>query len=178
MKKSTRRAAGAVAVASVVFVASATSRADGTATSSGTAAPIVIEQTSYSPPNRALIAGGIAGFVGAYVPSVIVAVSNGNSFDRNLYIPVVGPWLDLANRPGCGGGQTSCARESGFAALLIVDGVVQVLGPVATALGFVVPERHRVIVTAKADEVEKPSLHVAPASLGHGAYGVSAFGKF
>jgi len=151
------------------------------AASSSTAA--VTEQTSYVPPNRAILAGGIIAFTGSYVPSVIVAVANGNSFDNHLYIPLAGPWLDLSHRPGCGATQFDCTRESGFAALLIVDGVVQALGVLATGLAFVVPERRTRVVTASADRAgkaprEKPSVHIVPARLGADGYGVAAFGKF
>jgi hypothetical protein len=156
----------------------ATPPSAGAAQAQGSTQGVAVEQTTYARPNRFIIAAGILGFVGAYVPSFIVAAHNGNSHDNNLYIPVVGPWLDLEQRPGCGLGPTSCGRESGFAALLIVDGIFQALGPVATVLGFLVPERHTVIITAKADKPARPTVHVVPARVGRDAYGVSAFGDF
>ncbi len=141
-----------------------------------TAQPVVTEQTSYSPPNRPLLVGGVVALVGAYVPSVIVAAANDNSYDHHLYIPVVGPWMNLADRPGCGGiGQTGCGTEDGFKALLIIDGAFQGLGALATVLGFVVPERRTTVVTAK---VDKPTLHVLPAQVSRDGYGVAAFGSF
>jgi hypothetical protein len=187
MKKSAGRLAGAASIAIAALLSAADSRAEdtgvtpppaGAAEAQGSGPGVAVEQTTYARPNRAIIAAGILGFVGAYVPSVIVAARNSNSYDNNLYIPVVGPWLDLEQRPGCGIGPTSCGRESGFAALLIVDGVFQALGPMATILGFLVPERHTVIVTAKADKPARPTVHVVPARLGRDAYGVTAFGDF
>ncbi len=138
--------------------------------------PTVTEQTSYSAPNPALLGGGLIAFAGSYVPSVIVAAANNTSYDNNLYIPVVGPWIDLGNRPACGGfGQTGCGTEDGYKALLIIDGAVQGVGALATVLGLVVPQRHTTVVVAKAD---KPTVHVLPAQLNRDAYGVAAFGNF
>ena len=139
--------------------------------------PAVVEQTTSYPPNVPLIGAGLIAFGGAYIPSVIVAAANNNSYDNHLYIPVVGPWLDLANRPDCGGfGQTSCGAEGGFKALLIIDGTFQGVGVLATALGFVVPERHtKTVVAAKADV---PHVRFAPTPLGRDGYGVTALGNF
>ncbi len=140
------------------------------------AQPVVVERSTYSaPPNRAMIGGGLFAFVGAYVPGVIVAAVNDNSYDNHLYIPVAGPWLDLANRPGCGGlGQNSCGQETGFKALLIVDGAFQGLGALATVLGFVTPEQRRTVAQAE----EKPSVHFVPAQVSRDGYGLAAFGNF
>jgi hypothetical protein len=138
--------------------------------------PVVAEQTHYAPPNRALLGGGLIAFGGSYIPSVIVAAANDNSYDNHLYIPVVGPWLDLGNRPPCGGVfQTGCGTETGFRALLVVDGIFQGAGALSTLLGLVVPERRSTVLTAKAD---KPSVHVLPAQVSRDGYGVAAFGNF
>jgi hypothetical protein len=140
----------------------------------------VTEQTSYTPPNRAIVAGGIILFAGSYIPSVIVAAANSNSYDKHLYIPIVGPWLDLSKRPGCQLGD--CATQSAFMGLLIVDGLAQTLGVLGTALGFVVPERHTRVVTANGGVIDgappdKPEVHIVPARVSDG-YGVAAIGKF
>ena len=143
----------------------------------------VVEETTYVPPNRAILAGGLIAFAGSYAPSVVVAAANGNSFDNRLYIPIAGPWIDLGQRPGCAGSQFNCSRESGFAGLLIVDGVVQALGALATGLAFVVPERRTRVLSASADRARrsappKLAVHVVPARLGRDGYGVAAFGGF
>jgi hypothetical protein len=138
--------------------------------------PVVAEQTTYRAPNLPILVGGLVMFAGAYVPSVIVAAANDNSYDNHLYIPVVGPWLDLGDRPGCGGfNQTSCSTEGVYTALLIGSGVFQGLGAISTVVGLFVPERRTMIVTAKAD---KPSLHVLPAQVSRDGYGVAALGTF
>jgi hypothetical protein len=146
--------------------------------------PVVAERTTAAPPNTRIVAGGLFTLAGAYIPSVIVAAANNDSWNNHLYIPVVGPWLDLGNRPPCGGlFQTSCGAEDGFKALLIVDGVFQGLGALGTVLGLVTPQPRTQIVTAKTDadarkKAAKANLHVVPASLGQAAYGLAAFGNF
>ena len=138
--------------------------------------PTVVEQTTSSPPNVPIIAGGLVLFGGTYVASAIVAAANNNSYDDHLFIPVVGPWLDLGNRPGCGGpGQTSCSTENGFKALLIMDGAAQGVGALATVLGFVIPERRTTVVTAKNGT---PMLQLSPARVSKDGYGLAAYGKF
>jgi hypothetical protein len=140
------------------------------------AGPVVAERTHYSPPNRPLLASGLIAFGGAYIPSVIVAAANNNPYDNHLYIPVVGPWLDLGDRPPCGGVfQTSCGTETAFKTLLVISGVFQGAGAVATVLGLVMPERRSTVVAAKAD---RPSVHIMPAQVSRDGYGVAAFGNF
>jgi hypothetical protein len=107
---------------------------------------------------------------------VVVAAANSNSFDNNLYIPLVGPWLDLRSRPGCSGpGEADCSgRENGSRALLVLSGVFQALGVMTAAVGLIVPEKRHTVITAKAD---KPSVHVTPALVRNG-YGLAAYGSF
>lgn len=134
-------------------------------------APPIIE----SRPNSSLFGRGVFAFSGSYVPSVIVAVVNDNSYDKRLYVPLLGPWLDLADRPGCGGvGQTSCSSEAAFKALLIVAGAVQGVGALCIVLGATLPERK----VAAPPKAAKPTLHVLPAQVSRDGYGMTAFGTF
>jgi hypothetical protein len=141
--------------------------------------PAAAEHADYVWPNNALLSEGFFAFLGAYVPSVIVAVVNDNSYDKRLYIPIAGPWVDLASRPGCGGiGQSTCGSETGYKALLIVAGAVQALGALAIVAGLALPERR---ITPPPAKAEKPTVHVQPAELGlagRGGYGLAAFGTF
>ena len=187
MQLSGRKTAASAVVAAIAAAtwtgASYADTAPAPSTAAWPGSASVVEETTYVPPNRAILAGGLIGFAGAYVPSVVVAAANGNSFDNRLYIPIAGPWLDLAQRPGCGGSQFNCSRESGFAGLLVVDGVVQALGALATGLAFVVPERRTRVLSASADRARKSApqklaVHVVPARLGRDGYGVAAFGGF
>jgi hypothetical protein len=137
--------------------------------------PQTIEETRYVPPNRAILWSGIGGFLGAYIPAVIVAIGTSNTENNRLYYPVAGPWLDLAKRPQCGSSpRTSCATEDWYEALLVIDGVVQALGVGAIAVGAVVPEKRTRVVTATRP---KPRVGVAPLFT-RSAYGLTAFGDF
>jgi hypothetical protein len=134
------------------------------------------QQISYIRPNSSLLEKGIFAFSASYVPSVIVAVVNDNSYDKRLYLPVVGPWLDLADRPGCGGtGQTPCGTEAAFKLFLIAAGSFQGLGVAASVVSLAVPAR---VITTTPATTGAPSLRVFPARVGRDGYGMEAQGTF
>lgn len=65
----------------------------------------------------------------SYGTSVIVAMESSHDGDKNLWIPVAGPWLDLANRsPSCPVGRSGCGGETFNKVLLVADGVFQAVG--------------------------------------------------
>jgi hypothetical protein len=130
----------------------------------------------YTRPNGPLITSGLFTFGAAYVPAVIVAGESSRAADRNLYIPVAGPWIDMANRQACGReGGPSCGAETTNKVLLGVSGVAQGAGAAMTLLGLFTSERHDVApVAAHAD---KPTIQVSPASVGSG-YGIGAVGTW
>jgi hypothetical protein len=172
VKKQTIRAtvAGVLAVVAWTATASADSAA-----AQPVAQPAGAEQISYGRPNSVLIGGGLSVFLGLYVPSAIVATVNSNSYDQHLYIPVAGPWLDLAARPGCGGvGQSTCPTEDGYRVLLVFSGSLQALGVLAVIVGAAVPER-RITRPPKAAGL---TMHVLPAQVSRDGYGLEAFGAF
>jgi hypothetical protein len=140
------------------------------------AAPAETITTGYSGPNRALVGTGLVTFGLSYIPALIIASESGQSSDHHLYVPVVGPWLDLGDRPSCGAGSIACDNETTNKVLIAADGVFQGLGVVAVVVGLLTPEHQEVITTAKAET--KPSLHLTPAQFGSGSYGLAAFGKF
>src|SRR5262245_35580137 len=105
-------------------------------------------------PNSTLLIGGSALLVGAYVPSMVVAASSDHDGDKWLYVPVVGPWADLAGRGGCG--DNSCGTEAAFKILLIGSGVAQVAGAGGIIASFLIPERQEpTMVTGKVKPTEK-----------------------
>jgi hypothetical protein len=169
--------AAVVALASAAWVAPANAQEPTAPTPASQ--PTAIEETTYVPPNRAIIATGIGAFLGAYIPGVIVAIANDRSYDDKLYIPVAGPWVALSDRPPCGSGigQTGCTLSNTYEWFLIASGIVQGLGVLAVALGVVVPERRTHLVSAPTAQ-EKPTLRVLPAAMGKEGYGVAAFGAF
>jgi hypothetical protein len=173
-----------VAIATALAWTSA-SHADETAYYEPTPPPSVIdEQAGYTGPNRALVVTGVVALMGAYVPSVIIGAESLHSTDRHLYVPVAGPWLDLADRPGCGAGSIGCSRETTNKVLLIASGALQGIGALALLASFVFPERDGYLTSAernaptRAAARDKPSVHVTPAEFGSNGYGVAAFGGF
>ena len=142
------------------------------------AAPATVEHSEgYSGPNRYMIGSGLVVFGLSYVPAVIVGAQSNLSEDHHLYVPIAGPWIDMATRPGCPAGSTNCDNETTNKVLLGVDGVFQGVGALTTILGFLMPEHdHTTTVTAKA--ALEPTIHFTPAQMGPGGYGAAAFGTF
>ena len=138
------------------------------------AAPVAEARDEYTGPNRRLIGSGLITFGLSYIPSLIVAGTSDISADHHLYVPIVGPWLDLGNRPGCGAGHIDCDAETTDKVLLVFDGIFQGIGALTTVAGFLSPERHELVSSADSD---KPTLHLAPAHVASG-YGLAAFGNF
>jgi hypothetical protein len=141
--------------------------------------PVVGERTTYQAPNSPLLIGGLIAFGATYVPSVIIAAEANTSWDNYLYIPIVGPWLDLGNRPQCGGTlQPKCSTETGRKIILAANGVVQALGATAIVLGLVLPGRHSELVTAKLGPAQELHMDIVPAQLSADGYGLTAVGDF
>jgi hypothetical protein len=171
---------------------SSASRADETGGSKQPAPTFVMpdEEPGYTGPNRTLLATGFFAFAGAYVPSVIVAAGSPRPVDQRLDIPVAGPWIDLAERPGCSESHLPCGLEAGNRALLVASGAFQGAGALLMFASFAFPERDGYVTTAKRDKrdeaVEKeaaqralaPTLHFAAAPFGAAGYGALAFGDF
>jgi hypothetical protein len=129
-------------------------------------------------PNRALLGTGLMTFAAAYIPAVVVAGSSNVAADEKLYIPVAGPWLDLAQRPACAPSGPSCGLDTGNKLLLAVGGAAQGIGVLTTAASFFVPEREKVVTRTATNATFKPTVHVAPAGMGAGGAGVAAFGTW
>jgi hypothetical protein len=122
--------------------------------------------------NRPLLLTGLVVLGGSYATSAVVGAESGRPSDNpNLYYPVVGPWLDLAQRD-CSL-QFPCSKEAGNKALLIIDGTLQGLGALAVVTSFFLPEkvgRHFLIIGGD-------KLHASPSVVGSG-YGLGAGGRF
>jgi hypothetical protein len=124
-------------------------------------------------PNTGLISSGFITFGVPYVTSVIIASQSNHEGDKNLYMPVAGPWIDLANRGGCDGiNQPTCATETGYKVLLAADGLLQTVGAVEIFAGLLIPERHATTVA------KQPTVHVAPSPVGQAGMGLAAVGRF
>lgn len=132
------------------------------------------ETVTTTGPNRALLRSGLFALGVPYLASVIVAASSDRDEDKHLYIPVAGPWMDYANRSGCGGeGQPSCDAETAYKVLLIGNGILQGIGALEIVGSFLFPETRTVSSVEPAKRV-----FVSPYYAGMGNYGLSAFAKF
>lgn len=132
-------------------------------------------------PNRPMLITGLGIFGATYATSVIVGAASDRPADDKLFIPLVGPWLDLADRP-CGLGDCG-SREDWNQAMLIGSGVLQGVGVGLALVSLVVPEHHettRLSGQAKAKAVadaNKPKVNVLPVSVRSGG-GIGATGTF
>jgi hypothetical protein len=88
-------------------------------------------------PHRVLLATGVVVLAGSYGASAIVAAKSERKADEKLFLPVVGPWLDLKRRD-CG--VRACDNETFNKALLIGDGALQGLGALSLLFSLIVPE--------------------------------------
>jgi hypothetical protein len=139
------------------------------------ARPATAETISgYNGPNRVLLSVGLATFGLAYTPAVVVAAESSLNTDKALYGPLVGPWIDLGNRPGCGL-RVSCDLEAVNKVLIATDGVFQGLGALAFASSFVFPEHRKTVVVGAG---QGPTWQVLPARFGVDGYGAAAAGSF
>jgi hypothetical protein len=136
-------------------------------------------RAQYAGPNTMLIGSGLLVFGVAYGTSAIVAGTSDHPGDRHLYVPVVGPWMNLADRGSCGGRlDRSCDNETTNKVLLVADGVFQGIGVLSIIGGFLSPEHREVVTTTAKKGASKPTFHVSPARIGYSGYGLAAFGTF
>lgn len=155
-----------------LFVAAAAAAVGLTGTGIARAQEVSTTQTR---PNSAMLYGGVFAFGVPYVSSVIVGASSNHPGDKNLFVPVAGPWMDLANRH-CETG-ASCNNEGLYKGLLITDGIFQALGALNIAGAFLFPETVTVTTAKRPPPVERVRVGVAPTMVGSG-YGVAAVGLF
>jgi hypothetical protein len=166
MKKYVAISASA-ALASLVCVSAANAQTVVTRT------PRAHETIVSSGPNSAMLGSGLFTFGVPYIASVVVAANSDHPGDKNLYLPVVGPWLDFANRGDCGGlAQRSCDNETVNKVLLAVDGIFQGVGALEIVGAFLSPETRTVTVATE------PRFKLGPSSIGRTGYGVAAVGTF
>lgn len=138
-------------------------------------APVAEGPAPINRPNRALLMTGLVLFGAPYVASIGVAAGSPHVGDSNLYIPVLGPWLDLGARGGCPA-NGDCGTETGNKVLLVGDGILQTVGALEIAGAFIFPET--VGVTTVATNKSGGFLSLTPAKVGRDGYGMAALGQF
>lgn len=124
--------------------------------------------------NAPLFTSGALVFLGSYGASVVVAAtSEDDTVDRGndrLYVPVIGPWLALDERPDCPVENEACDMETTKKVLLVADGVLQAGGVVTMIAGLLSPTEHRVI---RRPTMVSKKVRVSPSAGGHLGLSVS-----
>lgn len=151
----------------------------GATTTQTTAAPYVPpggevyeEKTSVIRPNPALLATGGALLVGTWGASAIVGGLSDTDADKNMWIPVVGPWLNLSERECTLG---DCGSQSDFHNWLIIgSGVAQGAGALLALSSLFIPQTEKKEGLPSA----KPTVRFTPMQMGRGGTGVGAVGTF
>ncbi len=108
--------------------------------------------------------------------AAVVASTSGRAADSDLYVPIVGPWLDLTDR-GRSPPHGSYDPEIGNRVLIVIDGVFQGLGVLSIVSGLVFPRTHEVTTTTTGAATQ-PTVQIRPEEFAHGGLGVAAVGRF
>lgn len=132
------------------------------------------ERTVSTSPNPTFLRLGLTTFGLTYASSIVAGAVSGRDSDKNLFIPVVGPWIDLNDR-GCA--SRPCGDNEGLAkAMIITSGIVQGAGLLLTIGSFFIPSKTTTEEKTTTSKL-KPTFKVAPVSYGGGA-GLGALGTF
>ncbi|MBX3207853.1 MAG: hypothetical protein KF764_22595 [Labilithrix sp.] len=152
-------------------------------TTQTTAAPYIppggdryAERTVERRPNRALLSTGTGLFVLSYGSSVVAGALSDRDADKRLFIPVVGPWMDLSRR-GCGAENPCGANEDVAKAMIVTSGVVQGASVLMALGSLLIPESTTVTERSRSAQATKPGVTVMPVSFAAGA-GIGAVGRF
>jgi hypothetical protein len=125
-------------------------------------------------PNRSWLTTGLFAFGPAYVASIGIAATSRYPGDSNLWIPAVGPWLDLGARPSCPR-YGDCGSETGNRVLLVADGILQTFGVFEIARAFIWPET---VAVPAASVASGASVSFTPGMVGQQGYGIRGTGRF
>jgi hypothetical protein len=127
-------------------------------------------------PHPALLKLGITFVTLAYASSVVTAAVSTQSADQNLYIPIVGPWIDIAVRD-CGAGDRCGGTDDVAKSLIVASGMAQGAG---LALGLSSLFIEEVVETRRVEPAPAASsseIRVVPLTFAAGA-GFGAVGRF
>ncbi len=128
------------------------------------------ETEAYTTTNTPAIATGLTIFGLSYGAAVVAAATSDNSADERMFVPVLGPWLTLADRPDCPVEQQECDSQTTQKILIGADGVLQAAGVITAVYGLLTP---RTIVSQDDDD----DYVVVPVAIGDG-HGFAFKGKF
>jgi hypothetical protein len=138
------------------------------AQSGGARADTVVTDSS----GPSLISSGLVTLGLGYGAAAIVAATSNHPGDNRLYVPVLGPWLDIGDRGSCPIGSNACDHETTNKILLIGDGIVQAAGAATILAGILTPGR--TTVATKHFSIAQ----IVPVTFGQGRPGLAAYGWF
>ena len=142
----------------------ATSFADETPMPSGESTVVPGKQT----PNKAILITGVSLLASTYVTTAAFADANGPIADRDLFIPIFGPWVNLKDRT-----PTTRANNERDAFLIAGSGVLQGMAALMVVTSFFIPEK----LPAARVQAGNVNMVVTPQASAGGA-GVGALGTF
>lgn len=135
------------------------------------ARPVDVREERLTLPNVPLLVLGGFTFVASYGPSLAIGAQSERAEDKNLFFPVVGPWVDFLQRVPCGAANgRSCDKEALYKGALVVAGAGQVAAVMQIVLAFVLPVERVRTVPPRAGRVRIVPL-VSPQQYGLGASG-------
>jgi len=114
-------------------------------------------------PNKAYLYTGGLIFLGSYTTTAVLNATN--DVDKSLYIPVIGPWMHIADRD---------STDALDTVLIAGSGVLQGAGILLMTASMFIPER----VPAATIQAGNVRLNVAPTAYGRGSAGIGAIGTF
>lgn len=130
-----------------------------------TPAPNGVTDQTYQTWNAPLFTGGVVLFGASYGGAVIAASQSDNEADDRLYVPVVGPWLDLADRGDCNIENDACDEQTTEKVLIVADGIFQAGGAALMIGSFLFPR------TVHESAPITAMRHVKPIRVGTGGRG-------
>lgn len=133
--------------------------------------PVIDASTERSSlPNTPLLVTGVVVLGASYGASALAAGLSDRDSDKELYYPVVGPWMSLSERD-CD--LNPCSRKTLGTALLVGSGVLQGAGALSMLLSLVIPRTttHEWYLIGNEDVLVTPLV-------GAGELGAAAIGRF
>lgn len=89
--------------------------------------------------NSSVITTGVVTFGIAYGVAAIAASSSDRDSDKRMYVPLLGPWLAMADRSDCNVADSNCDNETTDKVLMAIDGVFQAAGVLTAVYGVMSP---------------------------------------
>jgi hypothetical protein len=131
---------------------------------------LLLVLVTHARPARAdstMVASGVVTFGVFYGAAVVAASISDNPADDALYVPLIGPWIDLADRGDC---QLLCEDETRDKILIALDGVMQTVGAAIVVYGILTPTRGHVYSSG--------DVRIVPVSFGKRSAGLGITGWF